>query len=271
MYTLKRRCFAEFLGTFLLLFFGVGSLIFTYQILGIVACALVFGIIFMFLYYFINQISGCHLNPVVSLVCTIIKKISIKECLLYSLFQLIGCVVTAVLLFILLLCSGEIFTLISNFNACVGYDNFSQIRISLLIALVVEIIITAVFVFAFLFFQNKFKKQNFSGLGIGLVYIILFLIGSSLTGACINPLRALCPALIAFSFGSLTPIVQFLVFLLATYVGAIIAVLVYSFIFKVNIKPIKLSGEIKKLKQAEKIKKLRNKREKSKSRKSSKN
>ena len=262
MHSLIKRCFAEFLGTFFLLFIGVGSLIFTSSNLGIVASSLCFGIIFILLYYFLNQISGCHLNPVVSLACAIIKKISVKECLMYSLFQLIACIVSTILLFALLLCSGEIITLISNFTACVGYDNFSPLKISLPVALIVEILITAVFVFAFLFFQNKFKKANLSGIGIGLVYVILCLIGSNLTGACINPLRALCPALITFIFASFTPIIQFFVFLLATYIGAIFAVIVYSLIFKLNIKPVKQTDESKKIKQMEKIKKIKMKKDK---------
>lgn len=236
MIDLKKKCAAESLGTMFLLFFGVGSLLFSYFVLGSIVSAICFGVVYALLYYFIVNVSGCHLNPVVSLVSLLLKKITKKEFFFYILFQLIGCIAAVIVLFNILLFSGELYQLITDFHACNGFDMFSLQGFSIVYAIIFEVIITAIFVFAYLYFTYNFKFKKYSGAILGAIYFILCLIGADLTGTCLNPLRALCPAIIISLFGSYAQLAQFVVFLIATNLGALIAWFIYTIVFKWNLK-----------------------------------
>lgn len=222
---------SEGIGMALLMFFGCGTILFSYSSVGVVGVALTFAIVYVFCFYLICNKTGCHLNPVVSFAMLLDKEIEKKTFGFYLLAQLIGSVCGCLLITIIcFLCkvSGSI----SDYIICNGFASCSQLHITIWGTIIIELICTFCFVLFFMASRKLKKINKFRGVFIALLFALLILFSFQCTGTCINPFRALAPALCLLIFGAVEPIIQFPVFLVVTFAGSYLAVFVYRILDK---------------------------------------
>jgi aquaporin Z len=223
---MARKYAAEFLGTALLVLFGAGTatLVFGFRVFGmslasgILAVALAFGLIMTLLAYVIGPISGCHINPAVTLGAFLTKRISGSELARYWIAQLAGGVVGAVLL-LWMLSTSPFYSKSRNGLGANGYGPNSLLHIGAGGAFLVEVVLTAVFVYAVLGFTRKQTSPAVRGVGIGVSLAIVNLFGIAFDGTSVNPARSFGPAIVS---GGL-PLSQLWLFLIAPLVGAVLA------------------------------------------------
>ena len=215
-----KKYIAEFLGTLVLVLFGTGIAVVSGG--DLVATSLAFGLAIIAEAYVIGNISGCHVNPAVSLAMLISKKLSVKDFVCYVVSQVLGAIAgTAILFFILSNTNLGTTALGANF-----YGELSATNISLAAAIVTEIVLTFVFIYTILGVTSDDSKSNVAGLVIGLTLTFVHLIGIPLTGTSVNPARSLAPAI--FLGGE--AIKQIWVFILAPLVGGALAALTYKYL-----------------------------------------
>lgn len=214
---LLKKCTAEFIGTFVLVFFASGTA-------AVVGCsaengtgylltALAFGLVIVAMAYSIGNISGCHINPAVSIAMLVSGKLSVKDFIGYLIAQFAGATAGAAVLMAFV---GKE----SGLGANALYEG--NIALSILI----EIILTFVFVIAILGVTSKIENSAVSGIVIGLTLTLVHILGISFTGTSVNPARSFGPAL----FVGGDALANVWVFLVAPLVGGVLAALVYKFL-----------------------------------------
>ena len=190
-----KKYLAELVGTFVLTFLGCGAAVALgcgSDTASIVGTALAFGLAVVAMAYTIGGISGCHINPAITLGCFLTGRMSAKDCGMYMLFQVIGAIVAAALLS-LVVCTAEpsaVITTDTGANSCAfGVTN----------GLIVELVLTCIFVLVVLGATSKTNgaTNNFAGLAIGLSLVLIHLVGIHFTGTSVNPARSIGPALFA--------------------------------------------------------------------------
>ena len=198
-----------------------------------VATSFAFGLVIVAMAYSIGNISGCHINPAVSLAMLIRKQISLKEFCFYVLAQVVGAFVGTGLLCLCLRGDGSS-TLGANtiqpllFNANGELDAWSYIS-----AFLVEVLMTFVFVIAILGVTDKrYHEGKHAGIVIGLVLALVHLFGLGFTGTSVNPARSLAPAVAAAIQGNTTSISQIWIWILAPLAGAALAAVIYGLLTK---------------------------------------
>ena len=214
-----KKYIAEFIGTLVLVLFGTGVAVVTGG--NLVATALAFGLAIVAMAYVIGDISGCHVNPAVSLAMFISKKLSGKEFAGYVISQVLGALAGTGILY-LILASTDLGTASLGAN---GYGSLSATNITLLAAIVTEIILTFVFVFTIIGVTSDDKKSSVAGIVIGLTLTFVHLIGIKLTGTSVNPARSLAPAI----FLGGTALKQVWVFIVAPLLGGALAAYIYQY------------------------------------------
>ena len=226
-----KKYLAELIGTFTLVFFGCGTAVvcggFTGGVgagfLGVVAIALAFGLAIVASAYAIGSVSGCHVNPAVSLSMLLTKRLSVNDFVGYVVAQVAGAVAgSALLKFIISSAEG----LTGSGLGQNGFAAASGLGLSLVGALVVEVVLTFVFILTILNVTASEKTANIAGIVIGLTLTFVHIIGIPLTGTSVNPARSLAPAI--FLGGE--ALSQVWVFIVAPFVGACLAALVYKFV-----------------------------------------
>ena len=208
-----KKYVAEFIGTFVLVFFacGVAGQICDGSIPGLIGTALAFGLVIVAMAYSIGNISGCHINPAVSIAMLASKKMSAKDFCGYIVAQYLGATAGA----------GLLYAIVGD-NQKLGANALYQCNPWT--SLVIEVILTFVFVLAILGVTSKTENGSVAGLVIGGALVLVHLLGISFTGTSVNPARTFGPALFS---GSLD---IYWVFLLAPLVGGILAALVYGWL-----------------------------------------
>ncbi|MCQ2976994.1 MAG: MIP family channel protein [archaeon] len=222
-----KRYICELIGTLTLVLFGCGSAAIAGQTLGTLGIALAFGLSIIAMAYVIGDTSGCHINPAVSLGCLIDGRMNVKDFICYVIFQCIGGLIGIGILYFLIT-QADIGGIAATGLGANGYGAASSIGISMIGALVTEIILTAVFVFTILGVTGNKKTSGIAGIVIGLTLTFVHIMGIPITGTSVNPARSLAPAL--FLGGE--PLSQVWVFIVGPLVGAVIAALIYKFIAK---------------------------------------
>ena len=223
-----RKYFAEFIGTLVLVFMGCGSAV----ILGCetegghLAVALAFGLSIVAMAYIVGNVSGCHINPAVSLAMLLRKDIDGKDFAFYVIFQVAGAVAAAALLNVLLWFGvyDETGGLGSN-----GVDNAG----GAVGALVVEVILTFIFVLVILGVTSDPGKKSVAGIVIGLTLAFVHIVGIPLTGTSVNPARSIGPAL----FAGGDALTDLWVFIVGPLAGAAAAFFVFAALYKAK-KPV---------------------------------
>ena len=215
-----KKYIAEFIGTLVLVLFGTGVAVVSGG--NLVATALAFGLAIVAMAYVIGNVSGCHVNPAVSLAMLISKRMSGKDFACYVVAQLLGAFAGTGILYIIL-STTDIGTASLGAN---GFAALSTTNISLAGALLTELVLTCVFVYTILGVTGDESKSNVAGIVIGLTLTFVHLIGINLTGTSVNPARSLAPAI--FLGGK--ALKQVWVFIVAPLVGAIIAAFLYEYL-----------------------------------------
>ncbi|MFB4309334.1 aquaporin [Actinomadura sp. GTD37] len=228
-----RRFAAELVGTLLLVYFAVGvaTLSFGFGVTGrslsagVIATALTFGLVLLVLVYAIGPISGCHVNPAVTLGVLLARRITPFDAVGYWIAQFIGGIAGALLLWATFAGSP----LYGRSTVGLGTDGWgaaSMIRINLGGAFLTEVVLTALFVFAVLAMTSPAAIASVSGVAIGLALTTVHLIGIPITGTSVNPARSLGPALVVGG----TALSQVWLFIVAPMVGAVVAAVAHTFL-----------------------------------------
>ena len=226
--TITKKMCAEFIGTFWLVLCGCGSAIFAAAFpdvgIGWLGVAFAFGLTVLTMVYTIGHISGCHINPAVSFGLWAGGRFPGKELLPYIVAQVAGAIVAAAALY--LIASGKAGFEVSNGFAANGYGEHSPGGYSLLSGLVIEIIMTFMFLMIILGATDKFVPAGFAGIPIGLGLTLIHLIDIPVTNASVNPARSTGPALFVGDWA----LSQLWLFWVAPIIGALIAGAVYRWL-----------------------------------------
>lgn len=237
---LGQKLTAEFIGTFVLVFFGVGSVVILGaaggQLVDYTGVALAFGIAVLVMIYAVGRISGGHFNPAVSMGAAIGGRISWSEALVYMVTQVVGATVGALALFVV--AQGY-----PGFTAHgrMGTNGFGHAGsgISWWAALVLELILTAVFVFVILAVTDtRNEHPALAPLAIGLTLVAVHLVAIPATGTSVNPARSIGPAL----FGGSEALKQLWLFIVAPLLGGALAGVAYPALFGHAVEPVAGSG-----------------------------
>lgn len=211
-----KKYILECIGTAVLVLFGCGTAVITGDL---VAISLAFGLSIVAMAYVIGPVTGCHINPAVSLSMLITKKMTPKDFAGYVLAQVIGGIIGAAVLYAIL-SSSSLGTVNLGAN---GYAELSSVGLNLIGAILVEVILTFVFIYTILGVTNDESKDCVAGLVIGLTLCFVHLIGIKLTGTSVNPARSIGPAL----FVGGEALKQVWVFILAPLLGSVLASITY--------------------------------------------
>jgi len=222
---LSKRAIAEFIGTFWLVFGGCGSAVLAAAFpglgIGFLGVALAFGLTLLTMAYAIGHISGCHLNPAVSVGLVVGKRFPISELWVYVIAQVAGGIAAAAVLYVI--ASGKAgFDLAGGF-ASNGYAEHSPGGYSLVACLVAEVVLTFMFLIIILGATDRRAPQGFAPIAIGLGLTLIHLVGIPITNTSVNPARSTGPALFVGGWA----VQQLWLFWLAPIVGAAIAGIVY--------------------------------------------
>ena len=214
-----RKYFAELIGTMVLVFMGCGSAIIIgcggLNSAGTVAVALTFGLSIVAMAYVIGPISGCHINPAVSLGALITKRMGWKDFIGYVIFQVIGGIIAGAMLWALVKYAN-----VFDQTGGLGSNGLGGVGGSAAGGFFVEVILTFIFVLVILGVTSDRTKGAVSGIVIGLTLTFVHLVGIGLTGTSVNPARSIGPALFSSLSSSLPDL---WVFIVAPLVGAAIA------------------------------------------------
>jgi aquaporin Z len=221
---------AEFLGTFILVFIGCGSAVVG---AGHVGIAFAFGLTVLALVYAIGPISGCHVNPAISVAMLVAGKMKGKDCVWYIIAQCLGALAAAAIL--LLVANGvaswdrETIGLGNN-----GYGShypwepgYSGGGYNLASCFLAEVVLTAIFLLVIFGSTSKAAPKGFAGLAIGFSLVLIHLVGIPITGTSVNPARSLGPAIVVGG----TAISHVWLFLVAPILGAVVAALIWKLFF----------------------------------------
>ena len=219
-----KRYISELIGTMVLVLFGCGSAAIAGSVLGTFGIAMAFGLSIVAMAYVIGDISGCHVNPAVSIGMWIDGRLETKDLLVYIVFQFIGAIIGIALLVMIINSAPSLGGYAATGLGQNGFGSASSVGLDVVGAILVEIILTFVFVFTVLGVTKKAENTTVAGIVMGLTLAFVYLLGIPLTGASVNPARSLAPAL--FLGGQ--ALEQVWVFILAPVVGAVIAGILFK-------------------------------------------
>ena len=227
-----QRLAAEFLGTFVLVFGGCGSAVLAAGFLtsdevhlgiGFAGVALAFGLTVLTMAYAVGHISGGHFNPAVTVGLAAAKRFAWRDSVGYIVTQVVAACVAALVLFIV--ASGQDgFSAVDSGFATNGYDDRSPGGYSLLAALVIEVVLTAVFLIVILGVTDTRAPRGFAPIAIGLALTLIHLVSIPVTNTSVNPARSIGPAL----FAGGEALGQLWLFIVAPVLGALIAGFSYA-------------------------------------------
>jgi aquaporin Z len=228
---LSNKLIAEFIGTFWLVLGGCGSAVlsaaFPHVGIGLLGVALAFGLTVLTMAYAIGHISGCHLNPAVSVGLVVGGRFPASELIPYIVAQVLGATAAAFLLYFI--ASGQAdFTLAANGLAVNGYADLSPGKYSMLAGFVTEVVMTAMFLFVILGATDKRGVVGSAGLAIGLALTLIHLISIPVTNTSVNPARSTGPALVLLMGGHGQALGQLWLFWVAPIIGALVGSLAYK-------------------------------------------
>ena len=218
---LVKKAVAEFIGTLVLVLVACGVASVTgckFPQVGYLATALAFGLVIVAMAYSIGNVSGCHINPAITLGCLLSGRMSGKDAGMYMLFQVIGAFIG----------SGLLYLLTSNVEGLSGTGaNACQAGVSPTGGLIAEIIFTFVFVLVVLGTTDSKKGAgNFAGLAIGLSLVLVHLVCIRYTGTSVNPARSIAPAV----FEGGVALQQLWIFIVGPFIGGALAAFTWKFV-----------------------------------------
>jgi aquaporin Z len=218
-----KKYFAELIGTMVLVLLGCGAAVFAgvgqpFSPVGTLGVAFAFGLAVVAMAYSIGKISGCHINPAITLGVWLSGRMGAREAAGYMVFQVLGALVGSAILWALAYNSGSTTTL-------TGANAFADG--ALLRALVAETVFTFIFVFVVLGATSHGAHGKFAGLAIGLTLVLVHIVCIPITGTSVNPARSIGPAVFEAVGGSLRAMNQLWLFIVAPLVGGALAAVVW--------------------------------------------
>lgn len=214
-----KKYLAEFLGTFVLVFIGCGSAAIAGEQIGFTGISFAFGLSVLVMVHTIGPVSGCHINPAVTIGMLFTGKIDTKNASIYVLVQILGAIFAAMVLWAIM---GSNDNLGQN-----GYGNQSPLGYGLCAAFVTEVVLTAIFLWVIFSVTNSSNPNSkFAGLTIGLALVFIHLVGIPVTGTSVNPARSLGPAIIVGG----EVLSQSWLFVVAPILGGILGGIVWKYI-----------------------------------------
>jgi len=224
-----KKYLAEFLGTFVLVFFGTASAVVAGKSIGFLGIALAFGLSVLVMVYAIGPVSGCHINPAITIAMLVNGKIASKDAVFYIVVQCVGAIVASMML--LAVMSGlPGYSLAADGLGQNGYGIASPGGFPLMSGLIAEIVLTFTFLMVIFGATSRNAPAGFAGIAIGLCLTLVHLVGIPITGTSVNPARSIGPALIVGG----TALSQLWLFIVAPVIGAIIAALIWNTFFGEN-------------------------------------
>ena len=227
-----KKYIAEFIGTFTLVLIGCGTAMLVgcdaASGCGYLLTALAFGLTIVGMAYCVGNISGCHINPAVSLAVLINKGMSAVDFVGYVIAQILGALAASGILAAIFGMGG-----VEDKTGGFGSNGLAGVNGSIGAGLLVEIILTFLFVLVIMGVTSpKAKHGSFGGLVIGFSLVLVHILGIGLTGTSVNPARSIGPAIVAAVNGNAAPLASLWVFIVAPLIGGALAALVYSFLEK---------------------------------------
>ncbi len=226
---IKKRCAAEFIGTFWLVFGGCGSAVLAAAFpgvgIGLLGVSFAFGLTVLTMAFAIGHISGCHLNPAVSVGLAVGGRFKPSELAPYIIAQVAGAIAGAGILY--LIASGKADFKLADGFASNGYAEHSPGQYSLMAGFVAEFVLTFMFLLIILGATDKRAPQGFAPIAIGLGLTLIHLIGIPVTNLSVNPARSTGPAVFVGGWA----LAQLWLFWIAPILGAVVAGIVHRQIF----------------------------------------
>jgi aquaporin Z len=224
--SIGKRLLAECIGTFWLVLGGTGSAVIAAAVpdvgIGYVGVALAFGLTLLTMAYAIGRISGCHINPAVTVGLAVAKKFAWKDVPGYLIFQVIGAIAASAVLYVI--ASGKAGFDLAGGLAANGYGAHSPGGYAMLSGLIAEVVLTFMFLLVILKTTEKAAPAGFAPIPVGLMLTLIHLISIPVTNTSVNPARSTGPAVIAGGWA----LGQLWFFWVFPIVGAVLAGLVYS-------------------------------------------
>ncbi|RFS22583.1 aquaporin Z [Chitinophaga silvatica] len=216
--TLSQKFIAELFGTFVLVFMGCGSAVIAGAHVGNLGIAFAFGLSVLVMCYAVGHISGCHLNPAITISMWSTGNISAKDTVAYIIAQILGGIVAAALLFFIAQGKPD-YSLAANGLGANGVEEGSPDHYSLISGLVSEVVLTMIFLVVVHGSTSKTNQNvKFAGIAIGLCLTLIHIVGIPVTGVSVNPARSIGPAL----FVGGRALSQLWIFIIGPIVGGLI-------------------------------------------------
>ena len=231
-----KKYIAEFIGTFTLVFLGCGTAMLVgcdaVNGGGYILTALAFGLTIVGMAYCVGNISGCHINPAVSLGVLLSGGMTAKDFIGYVISQCLGATAGSALLLGIFSLGG-----VEDMTGGLGSNGLAGVNGSAVAGLLVELVLTFIFVLTILGVTDKDAGHgSFGGVVIGFTLTLVHILGIGLTGTSVNPARSFGPALIAAISGNGAPMACLWVFIIAPLAGAALAAVVYKFLKEAKAK-----------------------------------
>jgi aquaporin Z len=235
--SLFKRCIAEMFGTFWLVFGGCGAAIFACNYpnsgIGFVGVALAFGLTVLTMAFAIGHISGCHLNPAISVGLVVAKRFPFRELPAYVVAQVVGAILASGTLYEI--ASGKQGFSLANGFASNGYAAHSPDHYSLTACFICEVVCTAFFLLVILGSTDERAPKGFAPIAIGLVLTLIHLISIPVTNTSVNPARSTGPALFVGGWA----LGQLWLFWVAPILGAMVGAVISNSFFSAPQEPIR--------------------------------
>ncbi|MGD1117857.1 MAG: aquaporin Z [Dehalococcoidales bacterium] len=218
---------AEFIGTLALVLIGCGSAVIAGKSIGYAGIAFAFGLTVLTMVYAIGSISGCHINPAITVAMWVAGRTKGKDAIFYVIAQCIGGIAGAAILW--WIASGiPGFSVTANGLGQNGYGAHSPGGYGLTACFVAEVVLTALFLFVIFGATSKDAPKGFAGVAIGFTLVLIHLVGIPITGTSVNPARSLGPAV--FVHGA--ALSQLWLFIVAPIIGGVIAAIIWKYGFE---------------------------------------
>ena len=219
-----KKYVAEFIGTFTLVLVGCGTAMLTGcdKWGGYLTTAFAFGLVIVGMAYCVGNVSGCHINPAVSLAVLISGRMPVSEFFFYVISQVLGAISGAA-------CLKIIFSMgnVTDATGGLGSNGLAGVNGNFIAGLIVEILLTFIFVLVILgVTDSAYNHGSFGGVVIGFSLVMVHVLGIGLTGTSVNPARSIGPAI----FAGGDALASLWVFIVGPFVGAALAALIYKFI-----------------------------------------
>jgi len=216
-----KKYVAELIGTMVLVLMGCGSAVIAGSYIGYLGISFAFGLAVVAMVYAIGSVSGCHINPAITISMLVARKINVKDAVFYIVMQCVGAVIGAGILYGIVVGNPSYSLAVDGLGANM-YNTYP-----LASAFIAEVIFTFIFVLVVHGSTHERAPKGFAGLSIGLTLVLIHIVCIPITGTSVNPARSLGPAL----FVGGTALGQLWLFIVAPIIGGILAALVWK-IFK---------------------------------------